>query len=154
MWFNMPQNHRSCKRLQTSVEVAVAIRSSDIQTVSVAAYGKYGGERIQRSSPQYLSRTEDSRNVSGAIIWCGGFTKSTAQVAQDTGLVDLIALARPFVANPDLVARFQSNWPLAEADRSALYTRDGEKGYTDYSNSFLTILFDSTLLVRGNLPNL
>jgi len=70
----------------------------------------------------------------GAIIWCGGFTKSTAEGALGTGLVDLIAFARPFVANPDLVARFQNDWPLAEADRSALYTRDGEKGYTDFSN--------------------
>jgi hypothetical protein len=67
------------------------------------------------------------------IIWCGGFTKGTAQAALDTGLVDLIAFARPFVANPDLVARFQNDWPLAEADRSAFYTRDGEKGYTDFS---------------------
>ena len=68
----------------------------------------------------------------GSLIWCGGFTSSTAQSALETGWVDLIAFGRPFVANPDLVARFKNNWPLAEADRSALYTRNGEKGYTDF----------------------
>jgi N-ethylmaleimide reductase len=68
----------------------------------------------------------------GAVILCGGFTKSTAQAALETGLGDLIAFGRPFIANPDLVERLKNDWPLAEADRSAMYTRDGEKGYTDF----------------------
>jgi N-ethylmaleimide reductase len=69
----------------------------------------------------------------GAIIWCGGFTdRSSAQVALDTGLVDLIAFGRPYIANPDLVKRLQNDWPLAEADRSTYYTRRGEMGYTDF----------------------
>ena len=70
----------------------------------------------------------------GALIWCGGFTRGSAQDALDTGFVDLIAFGRPFIANPDLVARFKNDWPLADADRSVLYTRRGEKGYTDFSN--------------------
>jgi N-ethylmaleimide reductase len=68
----------------------------------------------------------------GAIIWCGSFTKDTAQAALKTGWVDLIAFGRPFIGNPDLVARFKNNWPLAVADRSAYYTRNGETGYTDF----------------------
>jgi N-ethylmaleimide reductase len=68
----------------------------------------------------------------GAVIWCGGFTGKSARNALETGWVDLIAFGRSFVANPDLVARFENNWPLAEADRSAYYTRNGEKGYTDF----------------------
>ena len=71
---------------------------------------------------------------SGSLIWCGGFDRDNAQVALDTGWVDLIAFGRPFVANPDLAARFKNDWPLAESDRSALYTRNGEKGYTDFPN--------------------
>ena len=70
----------------------------------------------------------------GTIIWCGGFTKDSAQLALATGWVDLIAFGRPFVGNPDLVARFKNNWPLVEADRSAYYTRNGEIGYTDFPN--------------------
>ena len=70
----------------------------------------------------------------GTIIWCGSFTKDAAQVALETGWVDLIAFGRPFVANPDLVARMKNDWPLAVADRSTYYTRNGEIGYTDFSN--------------------
>ncbi|AEU34632.1 alkene reductase [Granulicella mallensis] len=70
----------------------------------------------------------------GSLIWCGGFNRDNAQVALDTGWVDLIAFGRPFVANPDLAVRFRNDWPLAESDRSVLYTRNGEKGYTDFSN--------------------
>ncbi|WP_447756708.1 alkene reductase [Sphingopyxis fribergensis] len=69
----------------------------------------------------------------GAIIWCGGFTSRTeAQDALDTGLVDLIAFGRPYIGNPDLAERLRHGWPLAEADRSTYYTRRGEAGYIDF----------------------
>jgi len=69
----------------------------------------------------------------GAIIWCGGFkSRDNAQAALDTGLVDLIAFGRPYIANPDLAERLKHGWPLAEADRSTYYTRRGEVGYTDF----------------------
>jgi N-ethylmaleimide reductase len=68
----------------------------------------------------------------GTVIWAGGFDGRSAQAALDTGLVDLIAFGRPFIANPDLVARLKRGWPLAEADRSTFYTRQGEVGYTDF----------------------
>ena len=69
----------------------------------------------------------------GAFIWCGGFDdRARAQEALDTGLVDLIAFGRPYIANPDLVERLKRGWPLAVADRSTYYTRNGEVGYTDF----------------------
>jgi N-ethylmaleimide reductase len=78
----------------------------------------------------FVKKTREIFN--GAIIWCGGFTKDTAEVALKTGWVDLIAFGRPFIGNPDLVERFKNNWPLTVADRSAYYTRNGEVGYTDF----------------------
>ncbi len=69
----------------------------------------------------------------GTIIWCGGFTtRERAQAALDTGLVDLIAMGRPFIGNPDLVERLRHGWPIAVADRSSYYTRRGEIGFTDF----------------------
>lgn len=69
----------------------------------------------------------------GAIIWCGGFIdRQSARDALDTGLVNLIAFGRPYIANPDLAERLKHGWPLAEADRSTYYTRRGEVGYTDF----------------------
>jgi N-ethylmaleimide reductase len=69
----------------------------------------------------------------GTIIWCGGFkSRESAQAALDTGLVDLIAFGRPYIANPDLAERLKYGWPLAEADPSTFYTNRGEVGYTDF----------------------
>lgn len=69
----------------------------------------------------------------GAIIWCGGIKNhESAQAALETGLVDLIAFGRPYIANPDLAERLERSWPLAEAAPSTFYTRLGGVGYTDF----------------------
>ena len=44
---------------------------------------------------------------------------------------DLICFGRPFIANPDLVARLRSGAPLATPDPATFYAGEG-KGYTDY----------------------
>jgi N-ethylmaleimide reductase len=67
----------------------------------------------------------------GTIMLCGDFTKETAEIALQQKEADLIAFGRDFIANPDLVERFQNNWPLANRDRTNWYTI-GEKGLTDY----------------------
>ncbi len=67
----------------------------------------------------------------GTLILCGDFTKETAQTALLKNQADLIAFGRDFIANPDLVLRFQHNWPLAERNRKGWYGTSS-KGYTDY----------------------
>ena len=47
------------------------------------------------------------------------------------GRADLVAFGRPFLANPDLVARLQRGLPLNAPDLATFYT-PGPKGYTDY----------------------
>jgi N-ethylmaleimide reductase len=47
------------------------------------------------------------------------------------GLVDLVAFGRPFIANPDLVARFENAAPLASVDQATVYGETSH-GYTDY----------------------
>lgn len=81
-------------------------------------------------SDELMRKVRESFN--GSLIWCGGFDGITAQAALDSGLVDLIAFGRPYIANPDLVERLKHDWPLAEAARSDFYTRDGERGFTDF----------------------
>ncbi len=44
---------------------------------------------------------------------------------------DLVALATPFIANPDLVDRLARGIPLTVADPKTFYD-GGEHGYTDY----------------------
>ena len=44
---------------------------------------------------------------------------------------DLVAFGRPFIANPDLVAKLRNGDALNAPDFATFYT-PGEKGYTDY----------------------
>ncbi len=71
------------------------------------------------------------RQFTGFFIAAGGFSLATAEKALDAKQADLVAFGRPFIANPDLVARYANGWPLAAPDMSTAYS-PGPKGYTDY----------------------
>jgi N-ethylmaleimide reductase len=71
------------------------------------------------------------RNFRGALIVNDGFDGRRAADLLAVGQADAVSFARHFIANPDLVARFRSNAPLAAFDRTSLYT-PGAHGYTDY----------------------
>src|SRR5882724_3462273 len=47
------------------------------------------------------------------------------------GLADMIAFGRPYIANPDLVARFVAGVPLADVRWETVYA-SGPEGYVDY----------------------
>jgi N-ethylmaleimide reductase len=47
------------------------------------------------------------------------------------GDADAVAYGSLYIANPDLVARFESDAPLSKPDPSTFYGA-GPKGYTDY----------------------
>ncbi|WP_188051204.1 alkene reductase [Flavobacterium sp. GP15] len=67
----------------------------------------------------------------GTLIINKGFTKETGSKVLEEGYADLVAYGVPFIANPDLVARFENDAPLSTADQNTFYTPT-EKGYTDY----------------------
>ncbi|MGK5056669.1 alkene reductase [Janthinobacterium sp. LB2P49] len=67
----------------------------------------------------------------GPFILAGGFNKTSAEQALNEGIADLIAMGRPFLSNPDLVARMRQDEPLNPLDPATLYT-GGAQGYTDY----------------------
>ena len=67
----------------------------------------------------------------GNLMINKGFTfESGNKIIEENG-ADLVAFGVPFIANPDLVKRFEMNLPLAEANKATYYT-SGAKGYTDY----------------------
>ncbi len=68
---------------------------------------------------------------SGAYIANNGYTREMAIEAVRDGSADMIAFGRPFIANPDLVARLERDAPLAGIDPATLYG-GGAEGYTDY----------------------
>lgn len=67
----------------------------------------------------------------GVFILAGGFDQASAESALKAGHANLIAFARPFIANPDLVERMQAKAALNPLDMATFYT-PGPKGYTDY----------------------
>ena len=59
-----------------------------------------------------------------------GYDLKLAEQAVADG-ADLVAFGRPFIANPDLVARLHAGGPFNEVNQATLYGGD-EAGYTDY----------------------
>lgn len=69
----------------------------------------------------------------GSFIFVGGFDSAEkAEAMLQAQEADLIAIGRPFISNPDLVARLQAGKALTPPDMATFYT-PGEKGYTDYA---------------------
>ena len=62
------------------------------------------------------------------------FDQEKGNKVLEVGDADLIAYGKPFISNPDLVARFENNLELAAWDQDTFYTQ-GAKGYTDYPNA-------------------
>jgi len=72
------------------------------------------------------------RNVfKGKLILSGGYDAARAESDLAAGKCDLIAVGKPFLANPDLVARWKTGAAVNAPDMSTFYT-SGAKGYTDY----------------------
>jgi N-ethylmaleimide reductase len=67
----------------------------------------------------------------GLFILSGGFDHATAEAALVEKRADLIAFGRPFIANPDLVARMAADAEIRVPDPATFYV-PGPKGYTDY----------------------
>jgi N-ethylmaleimide reductase len=67
----------------------------------------------------------------GAYIANNGFTRDLAEDAVRGRRADLVAFARAFLANPDLVERFRRGAALNTPDRATFYG-GGAAGYTDY----------------------
>ena len=68
---------------------------------------------------------------SGTIIANVGFDQASGNAIIARNDADLVAFGRPFIANPDLPARFAAQAPLNEVDPKTFYD-GGAAGYTDY----------------------
>ena len=67
----------------------------------------------------------------GTLILSGGYDAARAESDLAAGKADLIAVGRPFLANPDLATRWKTGAAENEPDMDTFYT-PGAKGYTDY----------------------
>jgi N-ethylmaleimide reductase len=71
------------------------------------------------------------KQFKGTLILSGGYDAERAESDLAARKCDLIAVGRPFLANPDLVDRWRTGAPLNAPDMATFYT-PGPKGYTDY----------------------
>ena len=71
------------------------------------------------------------RRFAGTYIANNGYDLDLAKAHLALDKADLIAFGRPFIANPDLVARLKFGAPLAAMDPATLYG-GGAEGYINY----------------------
>jgi N-ethylmaleimide reductase len=70
--------------------------------------------------------------LTNSMILSGGYSKETAERDLQIGMADLIAFAKLFITNPDLVERMKNNWEInTNYDFKTFYTPD-DQGYTSY----------------------
>lgn len=84
---------------------------------------RHGGEAVPTAALRALYH--------GKLMVNAEYTLERADAGIDSGLADLVAFGVPYIANPDLVYRFQNGLPLNKADQRTFYG-GGAKGYTDY----------------------
>jgi N-ethylmaleimide reductase len=65
------------------------------------------------------------------IIAAGGFEPEGAEAIIEEGDIDLVAIGRHSISNPDLARRIAPGLPLTPYDRATFYGGDA-RGYTDY----------------------
>jgi 2,4-dienoyl-CoA reductase-like NADH-dependent reductase (Old Yellow Enzyme family) len=81
-------------------------------------------------SPDRIGLTVREK-FSGVYIANDGIDQETAERLLAEGAADAVAFGRLYIANPDLVQRFQVGAPLNPLNVKTIYT-DDRTGYTDY----------------------
>jgi N-ethylmaleimide reductase len=91
------------------------------------AWGTHGKGKLVKAFDAKL-------HFGGVVIANVGYTRDTGEGVLQSGAVNAVAFGRPFLSNPDLVERFQNDWPLNEVPPQDLwYDADkGAEGYTSF----------------------
>lgn len=87
------------------------------------------GDFFQVQSGDVLAPARE--NFKGMLVGNMGYTAEEAATAISAGKLDAVAFGVPFLANPDLPARFKIGAALNTPDQKTFYTQ-GAEGYTDY----------------------
>ena len=111
---------------ETYTALVPRLAATGIQYVHLVDHSAMGAPKV----PEELKRALRAA-WPRTFILAGGFDRASAEAALREGHADLVAFGRPFLANPDLVARLQRGQALNAPDFATFYT-PGPKGYTDY----------------------
>jgi N-ethylmaleimide reductase len=100
-----------------------------LNDLSLAYLHLMRGDFFQQQSGDVL--TPARSHYKGVLIGNMGYSRDEATQAIQSNQLDAVAFGVPFLANPDLPARFAANAPLNTPRPHLFYTQDAE-GYTDY----------------------
>jgi N-ethylmaleimide reductase len=111
---------------ETYRKLVPLLAAAGVQYVHLVDHSAMGAPPVPAELKRALRQTWPR-----TFILSGGFDRGSAEAALREGRADLVAFGRPFLANPDLVARLQRGLALNAPDFATFYT-PGPKGYTDY----------------------
>lgn len=127
---------------RVGVKFSPQIAFNDIEELDADEVYPYILDRLNRKQLAYVHVADGidggwhaklRPHYKGRYFANGGFTRESATELLAQGGADAIVFGTKFLANPDLPARFKSDAPLNEPDRSTFYS-PGERGYTDYTD--------------------
>lgn len=110
----------------TYIEAIKVLDTAGVAYLSIAEADWDNAPDLPKSFRQAVRES-----FSGRIIYAGRYTAERGEQLIESGLGDLVAFGRPFIANPDLPDRIANGWPLNSVDQTTVYG-GGEKGLTDY----------------------
>jgi len=105
--------------------LAQALNKLDIVYLHVVDHSAMGAPEVPDSIKETFRK-----EFSNTLILSGGYDAERAEKDLQAK-ADLIAVGRPFLANPDLPERWKTQAPMNEPDYDSFYTPGG-KGYIDY----------------------
>jgi N-ethylmaleimide reductase len=126
--FNDIQDEAPAASYQAKLEAAAEARIGFVHVIRP----RVTGDLDQEAQPPKEDVVATARRIfPGPLMVAGGYDLESATAEVEEKRADLVAFARPWVANPDLIARWRRGIPLARLDRNTLYT-PGATGYVDY----------------------
>jgi N-ethylmaleimide reductase len=107
-------------------DLAVELDAAGLVYIHLVDHSSMGAPAVPDSMKAAVRRA-----FKRTLILSGGYDAARAESDLEAGRCELIAVGRPFLANPDLVARWETGAVLNAPDTSTFYT-PGPKGYIDY----------------------
>ena len=103
------------------------MREAGLVYVHVADHSAMGAPKVSDTVKAAIRE-----RFAGTIVLAGGFDTASAEAALQAHKGELVAFGRPYISNPDYLARVKQGRPLNAPDFATFYT-PGPKGYTDYA---------------------
>ncbi|AYZ65263.1 alkene reductase [Burkholderia multivorans] len=133
---------------RVGVRISPYAKYNNVRDASPDATYAYVGRMLDEAGVAYLHAADTNgwsgepdlpriienarKTFGGTLIVNGGISPDAANTLIEAGDADLVAFARAYIANPDLVERIAANAPLA-APRTVGWYGGDRAGYVDYA---------------------